>query len=531
MHRLLVALLAALDAVIAAAGGVAIVLAPLTLLWVVGLGSGADWAALWPASGAVWQLGHLVPLAVTLPAEYLTLTGIDPAAASFTLSLAPLALAVFTGAFAARSGRRAAQAGAPATGAVTGTLVFTALATVVALTTVNTLATAELWRAILYPALVFGLPALTAAFIEGWRLEERGAIARLRTWTQRGAWGALPALIVRGTAVAATGLLGVGAAVSGVAVLLSGGEVVALFEAAHVDAVGVVVLALAQLAYLPTLIMWGLAFVAGPGFAVGAGSAVSPAGTQVGVLPGIPVLGAVPESSTPWLLLLALLPVGVGVLTGWMLRSRLAARPSALADHDGGFGVRLVLAVAVSVVTAGLAALFAALASGSIGPGRLAELGPQPGVVALAIGTEILVGAAILLLLPRRAEAARSAVATTSAPVERSDSTASGLDAWERLAAAHPFSSAERPFPATDPWQAPGASSGDAETGAVSSQDDDAGMPEAGAPAEPGAGPGAERDADATEPIPGFERGGGASGGAEGGDETPDGRPPHPSVD
>ena len=68
-----------------------------------------------------------------------------------------------------------------------------------------------------------------------------------------------------------------------------------------------------------------MAFVAGPGFAVGAGTAVSPAGTQLGVIPGVPVLGALPESSTPWLLLLALLPVALGALAGWITRSRLAA--------------------------------------------------------------------------------------------------------------------------------------------------------------------------------------------------------------
>jgi hypothetical protein len=55
-------------------------------------------------------------------------------------------------------------------------------------------------------------------------------------------------------------------------------------------------------------------------------------------------------------------------------------------------------------VVAGLgAALLAAVASGSLGPGPLAEFGPQPGPVGLAVGLEVLVGAAILLLSPRSA--------------------------------------------------------------------------------------------------------------------------------
>ena len=48
MHRLIVALLAAVDAAIAVAVGLAATLAPLTLLWVFGFGGGADWGALWP---------------------------------------------------------------------------------------------------------------------------------------------------------------------------------------------------------------------------------------------------------------------------------------------------------------------------------------------------------------------------------------------------------------------------------------------------------------------------------------------------
>jgi len=82
MHRLIVAFLAAFDAAIAVAVGVAAILAPLTLVWVLGLGDTADWGALWPASSVVWQLGHLVPLQMTLPGDYLAATGIDLGAAS-----------------------------------------------------------------------------------------------------------------------------------------------------------------------------------------------------------------------------------------------------------------------------------------------------------------------------------------------------------------------------------------------------------------------------------------------------------------
>lgn len=111
MNRLLVALLAALDAAIAVAVGLVVVAAPLTLLWVFGFPGAEDWAALWPTSVRLWQFGHFVPIEVTLTEEYLTATGIPDEAASFVLSLAPTALAAFTAIFAARSGGRAARAG------------------------------------------------------------------------------------------------------------------------------------------------------------------------------------------------------------------------------------------------------------------------------------------------------------------------------------------------------------------------------------------------------------------------------------
>ena len=103
MNRVIVFLLAAFDALVTVAAGLVVVLAPATLLWVVEFGGLAPWSALWPTAASVWQLGHVVPLEITLPADYLATAGIDPDAASFVLSLAPLAFAGFTAISAARS--------------------------------------------------------------------------------------------------------------------------------------------------------------------------------------------------------------------------------------------------------------------------------------------------------------------------------------------------------------------------------------------------------------------------------------------
>ena len=63
MHRLIVVILAAVDAAIAAAVGIAATLAPLTVLWVLGMDGTADWGTLWPAQRRHLATGKSRPAA------------------------------------------------------------------------------------------------------------------------------------------------------------------------------------------------------------------------------------------------------------------------------------------------------------------------------------------------------------------------------------------------------------------------------------------------------------------------------------
>lgn len=427
MNRLLVALLAAFDALIAAAVGVGAALAPLTVLWVLGLGGTADWAALWPASVRLWQLGQLVPLQITLPPEYLTATGLPADAATFTLSLVPLAAAGATALFAARSGARAARSGAWAVGVASGGVVTLAVAWLLWSTSANQVVAVSTAAALLLPVAVFAVPALLGAIIGAWRHGDDGIIDALRIRLEHDPRNREVAeASARGLGVAVLGFVAAGALLLAVLTILRGGEMVALFESAHVDALGAVIVGLAQLAYLPTLVVWGGAFAAGPGFSIGAGTAVSPSGVELGVLPGIPVLGLVPTAASSWTLLLVLLIVAVGFVAGATARRRLLDGGGERDAAPGAFARAVALAVIV-LGGAGAAALLAMLASGSFGPGRLAQTGPSAGPVALAVGAELLVGAAIALFTPvrrgspgDRAPAAAAAPASTAAAAPRS---------------------------------------------------------------------------------------------------------------
>lgn len=428
MHRLLVALLAVVDAVVAAAIGIGAVLAPLTLLWIFTFGGTADWQALWPAAARVWQLGNLVPVEIALGDEFLRDAALPAEAARFVISLAPLAFAAFTLLFAARSGRRAVIAGPWVTGVGAGVAATAVVALTVLLTSGNPVADVAAWPAVLAPALLYAAGALGGAVAQAWDGGDGGVLDRLhdRVDALPPAWREMPALAVRHAWLVVVGLVGAGAVAVLCAVILRGGEIIALFEAAQVDGLGATALTLAHLAYLPTLLVWAIAWLAGPGFALGVGTSVSAGGTQLGVVPGVPLLGLVPEQGAPWLLLAALVPVALGAVAGWAARSRYvediaAAAASERGSDDAGFGAagfddagfgaageriepvapRAVLAVGIAGLAAAATAALAAAASGGIGPGRLAELGPQPGAVALAIGLEVLLGAAIVLLGPR----------------------------------------------------------------------------------------------------------------------------------
>lgn len=397
MQRLLVAILAAVDAAIAAAVGLAVLLAPLTLLWTVAFGGAADWGALWPLTGTLWQFGHGAPLSIDLSTEVVRAVGVAPEAAAFTLSVTPLALLVFTLLFAARSGTRAARAGAWPLGVVAGTATMLVIAAAVAVTSRVDAAHTPLVLAILLPPAVYLVGAVAGAVRTVWEDGDGGLIDRVHdlvdSWRD---WGPVPAAAVRGTAIAVTAVTALGALAVAVTTLTRGGEVVALFQATRVDALGATVVTLGQLAYLPTAIVWAVSWLAGPGFAVGVGTAVSPAGTQLGVVPGIPLFGLLPEDTSIWMLIVVILPIGAGAFAGWVVRSRLVWEGTPL-----GAGPRVAIAAGIGALTAGVAAVAAVLASGSIGPARLADAGPSPLALALALGVEVLIGAAILLLSPR----------------------------------------------------------------------------------------------------------------------------------
>ncbi len=207
-------------------------------------------------------------------------------------------------------------------------------------------------------------------------------------------------------------LMGAGGALVLVSLLVSLGDVVRIQGEYDAGLVADVVLVLAQLAFLGNAATWGLAFLAGPGFSVAAGGLVSPAGAHPGLMPLVPVLGALPdEAAYPgvvWGVLLV--PVLVGALVARHAERLLEG--AARRERAGAVGTACALAVAV-------VALLTMLANGALGLERLRWVGVPVLPLAGWLLAELLVGAAAWFLgdlWRERAAARRSRRTGTTSP-------------------------------------------------------------------------------------------------------------------
>lgn len=188
------------------------------------------------------------------------------------------------------------------------------------------------------------------------------AIALLPGWGVR---------LVRGAAGGLLGLLLAGAVVLAVALILGGSRIQAIEQALGLEAAGSFVWSVTVLMYLPNLLIWAVSWALGAGFTVGSGSLVSLQGTHLGMLPAIPVLGALPtpgvadEAMVAWMAwgVVAGAVAGVAAVRGWLGRPRVV--PS------------VVSSLAAALICALVAVVLAALSRGDLGRLRMVELGPR----------------------------------------------------------------------------------------------------------------------------------------------------------
>jgi hypothetical protein len=176
-------------------------------------------------------------------------------------------------------------------------------------------------------------------------------------------------------------------------------EVVRLYEGMRVSALGGVMLTIGQLAILPNLIVYGMSWIAGPGFSIGIGSSVTSLGTQLGPMPAFPVFVAIPTGGFDRGIVFILIPVLVAFI-GTLLVRRFSD------DMRWEYATRFSAALSFSLTAAGFAALLGAVlawvASGSFGPGRFGEVGISAPGLSLALFLEVLIPSFVAGLLTFR---------------------------------------------------------------------------------------------------------------------------------
>jgi hypothetical protein len=368
-----------------------IVAVPLLLAWVASPQSTVTWSRALSVGGCVWLLGN----------------GGTLTSGSATISLSPLLLTLIALVIASVAARRVLRRlddehpsrldrlGGLRRDVAEHCLIFTAsyagVGLVVAVGTAGHGLQASLWRSVLGTALI-GLVSVLVALAR----EFRGQMYTVAPGLASAAQARMPIYLGRAIRPGVWGA----ATIFGAGLILTIGMMVTqlarigrLYDALGADPVGLVSLTLGQLTVLPNVALWAASWIAGPGFGLGEGTAVTWSQSNPGLLPLVPGLGALPAPGPlpAGLWLSFLVPVAVGVQVGW--------RAMRAVTRLSSWQAKAQTAASACAVTA-LALTFAsAIAGGSLGSGRLSTLGAPSLLFGVAVLGELLLGASVVVYL------------------------------------------------------------------------------------------------------------------------------------
>ena len=337
-----------------AAAGVAIAGAGLlsclglaVLTWLSGDGGSVTGALRAGATG--WLLGH--GSGITTPRASITVVPLG-------LTLVVVALSWYAGRWAARvSGAGDSVRGAASIAAAVG-LGYAVTVLVVAVVSTAPAVSVSWYKAVPIALLLTGgFAGLGAAAVGG----------TARAWLDH-----LPEdvqIALRGAVAGVTTLLCAAALILVASVMLHLSALQRMLSSLDLGLVAGLVLLVACVLVLPNAALFTVSVLLGPGFALGTGTSVNVIAVHLGAVPAVPWFAAVPSPGSPplWVAGLTALPIACGVAAGVV-----AVRRAPVAGYRQA-AWRGVLAGGLA--GAGVAALVAA-SGGSIGPGRMSDVGP-----------------------------------------------------------------------------------------------------------------------------------------------------------
>lgn len=395
MNRTLIALLAALEAFIALAIGVGISLVPLSLMWAVQFDSGVSWDVFYRASADIWLVGHGVDLKMTLDPVLAAAVNLPGGDKPFLISIAPLSFSLLTILLGVRLGRKSFESGARFVGPLSAVATFGFFTILIALSAVHVNATPVMWMAVSFPTAIFALGVFIGA--RGEVGHSGGRAERVQQKVVGWATGlssqvkAVLSASLRGGLITAALVIGASAVALSILIIANFASILGIYEGLQGGGGGSLILTAAQLMFMPNFVMWVVSWFIGTGFALGTGSSVSPVGTDLGLVPALPILGAMPTNDLAFGFLGLLVPLLAAFLAAWFIRPALLRA----LGSDVSFRWISLTVLGIALVAGILIGLLAWASGGAAGPGRLADVGPNAlrtgGIAAL----EFLIAAAL----------------------------------------------------------------------------------------------------------------------------------------
>ena len=177
-----------------------------------------------------------------------------------------------------------------------------------------------------------------------------------------------------------------------VALFNGAGRVAVLHDSLAKDGfVAMVGLILLQVGWVPTMLIWACSWLIGAGFSVGTGTVFAPDRVVAGPVPRLPLLGLVPSEPLSSVgLWLPLVVTAGAMVAAWRRRAVLNALRVRYAVSAAGLA---------ALVVAGGVGLLCVAASGSVGPGRMTDVGPQVLYTVILVFVEVGVGLAAMAVL------------------------------------------------------------------------------------------------------------------------------------
>ena len=217
---------------------------------------------------------------------------------------------------------------------------------------------------------------------------------------------ALPKLFIDGIrpALVAFGLLFIaGSLLTSVSLVLNWDQLRAVTTLMAPGFIDGFFMTLLGIGYLPTVNVWAMSYLLGPGITLG-GGVVTLDNASPGALPAFPLLSILPSESASFAPYFILIPILIGVIIYLLIpRERWSAQGESL-PSTLSFVVRwrelVTLAISISLLSI-LIWLSANISSGSLGTGYLKFIGPMPAQMVFGAISVCGLSALLSLVLPR----------------------------------------------------------------------------------------------------------------------------------